>query len=59
MEFSSTPPNNASIGDGIYTALARFGVPEHLIKLVRVFHTWVTVKIAMRPPLMETFPAMT
>jgi hypothetical protein len=36
--------------DGIYTALARFGVPEHLIKLVRAFHTGVTVKIATGNP---------
>ena len=36
--------------DGIYTALARFGVPEHLIKLVRAFHTGVEVKIATGNP---------
>ena len=36
--------------DGIYTALARFGVPDHLIKLVRAFQTGVEVKIATGNP---------
>ena len=32
--------------DGIYTALAKLGVPGHLMMLLRALHTGVTVKIA-------------
>ena len=36
--------------DGLYTALARLGVPEHLMKLVRAFHTGATIQIATGNP---------